>query len=559
MRPLDPRLLRRVTAARRWVALAAVLQVAVAGLVVAQAYLLAGALASVVTGTATIDDLASPAAALAVVVLARAVLAAGQERYAHRAATAVVAELRAAVLDRLAAAGPAALQGRSAEMTTLVVRGLDALDGYLTRYLPQLLATAVVTPALLAVVVAEDLVSAVLMAVTLPMVPLLMALVGWTTQSLARRRMLQMQRLGAQLLDLMTGLPTLRALGREQGQAARVRDVGEAYRRSTSAVLRQAFLSGLVLELFTTLAVALVAVGIGLRLVGGDLDLETGLTVLVLAPEVYLPLRLVGQHFHASSDGLAAVDQALAVLDQPVRSDATGPAPVVREIRWEDVDVLHEGRDVAAPAGLTARVGSGVVTALVGPSGVGKSSALEVLLGLRQPDAGRVVLTGRDGCETDLADVERAGWQAQVAWVPQQPVVVPGSLAENVRLVVPDATDTELATAARATGLDALVAALPRGWETTVGRGGTGLSAGQRQRLALTRALVRVGRGARVVVLDEPTAHLDSGSERLLLDLVRALRDRGCAVLLVAHRPALVSVADVVVRVRATERQAVGG
>lgn len=549
MRPLDPRLLRHARAARRWVALAAALQVAGAGLLVVQAFLLAGALAAVVTTGTLPPDLAADAAALAAVVTARAALSAAQERFAHRAATDVVAELRGAVLDHLAAAGPAAVAGRGPELTTLVARGLDALDGYLVRYLPQLLATAVVTPALLAVVVTQDLLSAVLMAVTLPLVPLLMALVGWTTQSLARRRIARMQQLGSQLLDLVTGLPTLRALGRERGQAARVRAVGEAYRRSTSTVLRQAFLSGLVLELFTTLAVALVAVGIGLRLVGGDLDLRTGLVVLVLAPEVYLPLRMVGQHFHASSDGLAAAAQALDVLDQPAGRREGSAAPQVAAVRWEGVDVVHPGRDVAAPAGLTAEVALGRVTALVGASGAGKSSAVDVLLGLRAPDAGRVVLVDVTGAAHDLADVDRGAWQRQVAWVPQRPVVVPGTLADNVRVVVPDATDAELERAAAPAGLHAVLADVPNGWSTPVGSGGLGLSAGQRQRLALARAFVRVGRGAHLVVLDEPTAHLDAATEQVLLDAVARLRDAGCGVLLVAHRPALVAIADDVVEV----------
>lgn len=550
--PLDPRLLARARAARGWVALAAALQVGNAALVVVQAFLLGDALAGVVTGSATTGSVAEAVAWLALVVGGRALLAGAQERFAHRAAVDVVAELRGALVDHLAAAGPAALHGRTAALTTLATRGLDALDGYLVRYLPQLLATALVTPALLAVVLTQDLLSAVLMAVTLPLVPLFMALVGWTTRSRARVRMERMERLGEQLLDLVAGLPTLRALGRELDQAARVRAVGEAYRRSTSAVLRQAFLSSLVLELFTTLSVALVAVGIGLRLVSGDLDLRTGLVVLVLAPEVYLPLRMVGQHFHASADGIAAAGEALDVLAGPVRRAGAAPAPAVGGIRFEAVSVEHPGRAVTAPADLDLELVPGRVTALVGDSGAGKSTAVEVLLGLRRPDAGRVLVVPPDGRPpVDLADVDPDAWRSRLAWVPQRPVIVPDTLAGNVRLVAPDATDDEVRAAAAQAGLDEVVDTLPGGWQTPLGTGGAGLSAGQRQRIALARALLRVSRGAHVVVLDEPTAHLDAGSERLPLDVIARLRDAGCAVLVVAHRPALVAAADDVVTVRA--------
>lgn len=218
-------------------------------------------------------------------------------------------------------------------------------------------------------------------------------------------------------------------------------------------------------------------------------------------------------------------------------------------VRWEGVGVVHPGRDVAAPAGLTAEVALGRVTALVGASGAGKSSAVDVLLGLRVPAAGRVVLVDVTGAAHDLADVDRGAWQRQVAWVPQRPVVVPGTLADNVRLVVPDATDAEFGRAAAPAGLHPVLADVPNGWSTPVGSGGLGLSAGQRQRLALARALVRVGRGAHLVVLDEPTAHLDAATEQVLLDAVARLRDAGCGVLLVAHRPALVAIADGVVEV----------
>lgn len=546
-------MLRHARASRGYVVLTAALGVATAALVVAQALLLARIIAGVATGSDTLDDVSAPLGWLAAVVVARAVAAGLQERFGHRAATAVIAELREAVLHHVTARGPAALDGdRGPAVVTLTTRGLDALDGYLTRYLPQLLLAATVTPGVLLVVWWTDRIAGLTVTVTLPLVPLFMALVGWSTAALAARRLATMERLGGQVLDLVAGLSTLRALGRERGQAARVREVGEAYRRATMRTLRSAFLSALVLESLTTLSVALVAVGVGLRLVYGGLDLQTGLAALILAPEVYLPLRMVGVHYHASVDGLAAASEAFTVLEAPLPQRGTVPAPDLRRavLRARDVDVVHAGRDRATPAGLDLDVRPGEVVALVGPSGAGKTTAVEVLLGLRPAGAGSVVLAPLDGGPAvDLRDIDLTTWHRQVAWVPQRPLIVPGTLEENLRLGIdadgpldPRRRDE----AAARSGLDAVVSALPEGWATPIGSGGQGLSAGQRQRLALARTLLR---DARLVVLDEPTAHLDTATEAVVHATIAALRAAGVAVLVVAHRPALARLADRVVTV----------
>jgi ATP-binding cassette subfamily C protein CydD len=544
----------------------------VAGLVVAQALLLSWVVAGVAMAGWGWDRVDTACGALLCVVLGRAVLSWAQDRFAHRAAVRVIADLRLRLLTHVAALGPTGLDGvPTASLTTLATRGLDALDGYLVRYLPQLLLAATVTPGLLAVVLVQDPVSAVTVAITLPLVPLFMVLVGMSTRSLAERRLRSMRRLGAQVLDLVAGLPTLRALGRDRGQAVRVREVGNAYRRATMGTLRAAFLSALVLETLTTLSVALVAVGIGIRLLHGDLDLRTGLAVLVLAPEIYLPLRMVGLHYHASVDGLAAAGEAFAVLDRAPPPTGGLPAPDLRRYRvvLTDVGVRHPGRATDTPHRLSLEVRPGRVLALVGPSGAGKSTAVQVLLGLRRPDTGRVLLRpdsaaspepGQScpldvsGSETagpttvtlDLADVDPTSWWRQVAWVPQRPTLVPGSLLDNVRLTVTDAAPDRVTEAARRTGLAEVVAALPQGWDTPVGTGGTGLSAGQRQRLALTRALLDP---APLVVLDEPTAHLDAATEEYVHDAIRWVRDQGRAVVVVAHRPTLRAIADDVVPV----------
>ncbi|GAB2473458.1 thiol reductant ABC exporter subunit CydD [Promicromonospora xylanilytica] len=596
MKPIDPRLLRQVRAARWYVALTVVLGVAAAALIVAQALLVADLLAPAVRG----DDLSGTAltwsfAGLALVVAGRAGVAWAQERYALRAAARTIAELRRAVVEAWALRGPRPDGGASgggtpdgspaggagappsgsgsgasqeAEVATLATRGLDALEPYLVRYVPQLVLTALLTPALVVVVLGLDWISAVILVVTLPLVPLFMVLVGRLTAGTSERRLATVERLGTQVLDLVAGLPTLRAFGRSSGPGERVRTLGDASRTATMGTLRIAFLSSMVLELLTTLSVAIIAVGVGLRLVEGAVELQPAIAVLVLAPEVYLPLRRVGAEFHASVDGVAAASRAFALLstaddaaDRPVAAPGTtAPGVVAEELVLEGASVRAAGRGVVAPAGLSARIplgpgttGAGRVVALRGPSGSGKSTAVLVALGLLAPDAGRVGLVAPDGAFRDLADL-RAGeldaWWAALTWVPQRPSIPPGRLRDVVLDGAAPGTGTGLAQAARLTGLDAVVETLPNGWDTRVGLGGVGLSVGQRQRVALTSALLDDAASKPLVVLDEPTAHLDARGEQAVLDTVRAWRDAGRTVLVVAHRASLLGLADQVIDVR---------
>ena len=567
MKPLDPRLLRHARPARRYVLLTAATGVATTGLVVAQAILIAAILAPAVSTARPLAQAWELVAWLAAVIAARAGVVHLQERFAHRAATRTIIDLRRQVVTAAVARGPRWLAGGDGPATvTLATRGLEDLEPYFVRYLPQLLLAATLTPATLVVVWWHDWVAGVIILGTIPLVPIFMILVGQLTQGVSDRRLATMQRLGSQVLDLVAGLPTLRALGREKGPAARVRALGDAHRRATMGTLRVAFLSGMVLELLTTLCVAVVAVSVGLRLVDGGFDLQTGLVVIVLAPEVFLPLRQVGLHFHASTDGLAAADAAFTVIESPdARPDHPGSADpfdtgTFAGVRLDGVSVRAPGRDVVAPDCLDLDVVPGRVVALVGPNGAGKSTAVLALLGLEPVDAGTVTVrtTDADGqpAETSLDDLDLAAWHRQVAWVPQRALLTPGTIIDAVRGTTPlaahepadsDPTPEELA-AARLTGLDDVVATLPAGWRTRVGTGGIGLSLGQRQRVVLTRALVDA---KPVVVLDEPTAHLDALSEQQVLDAVAAMRDAGRAVLVVAHRAALVALADDVVEVSA--------
>ncbi|GAA2245664.1 hypothetical protein GCM10010401_18880 [Rarobacter faecitabidus] len=569
MKPLDPRLLKVARPARSYVALTAALGAVTAALVVAQCLLIAHILAPVVGRTANLSDQLGLIGWLAAALAARVVVAYLSERYGQHAGPAVVADLRSQVVARAASLGPRwSGQGNNSEIVTLATRGLDDLQPYLTRYLPQLFLAATVTPAALLVVLDLDWVAAAIILGTLPLVPLFMWLVGVLTQTATTRRQEAMARLGAQVLDLIAGIPTLRALHREQGPAKRVRQLSDSYRRTTMGTLRIAFLSGFVLELLTTLSVALVAVAVGLRLVHGGLDLTTGLAVIMLAPEVYLPVRQIGTHFHASADGIAAVEKVFALLDTPAPDAAaqaritaeagqeasSSPAPQAEPtgarqtstndqsitIALESLSVQVPGSLDFAPADLSCELRPGTITALAGANGSGKSTAVLALLGMISPTRGTIRVNG-----IDLADLDLDRWHERVTWLPQRAWLWPGTIADNVAAGTA-ASAADLDRAARLTGLDDVLRQRG-GYGTLVGAGGVGLSVGQRQRVGLARALQTA---APVVVMDEPTAHLDDDLSQAIASTLQQLRDDGRTILIVTHRADLLAAADHVIEVR---------
>lgn len=539
MKPIDPRLLRYARATRFFLAAVVVLGALGAGLVIAQAMLLAELIVSSFEQRFDTGDLTTPLLLLAAVALGRALVSWLTELAAHRASAAVTSELRMRLVERAGQLGPGWLGGqRTGSLIALATRGVDALDDYFARYLPQLGLAVVVPVAVLARIVTEDWVSAAIIVVTLPLIPLFMALIGWATQSRMDRQWGLLSRLSGHFLDVVAGLPTLKIFGRAKAQAESIRRITHDYRRATLRTLRIAFLSSFALELLATLSVALVAVTIGMRLVHGDMDLYTGLVILVLAPEAYLPLRQVGAQYHAAAEGLAAAEEVFAVLETPVPDTGTRAAPA-GALAFEGVTVRYPGRDAPAVREAAFTVEPGETVALVGPSGCGKTTLLQAALGFVAPAEGRVTVGG-----TDLAEVDREQWHQRIAWVPQRPQLFAGTVAENVRLARPDASDAEVARALEQAGAQEFVAGLPSGAETELGEDGAGLSAGQRQRIALARAFLA---DRPVLLLDEPTASLDGASEEAVVEAVRRLAV-GRTVLLVVHRPALLAVADRVVR-----------
>ncbi|MYT70231.1 MULTISPECIES: thiol reductant ABC exporter subunit CydD [unclassified Streptomyces] len=543
MKPIDQRLFRYARATRVFLIAVVLLGAVGAGLVIAQAMLIAEVVVGAFQHGFDAGRLATPLILLAVVAAGRGLVAWVTELAAHRASAAVKSELRGRLLERAARLGPGWLAGqRTGSLVALATRGVDALDDYFSRYLPQLGLAVVVPVAVLVRVVTEDWVSAAIIVGTLPLIPIFMMLIGWATQSRMDRQWRLLSRLSGHFLDVVAGLPTLKVFGRAKAQADSIRKITGEYRAATMRTLRIAFLSSFALELLATLSVALVAVTIGMRLVHGEMDLYVGLVILVLAPEAYLPLRQVGAQFHAAAEGLAAAEEIFAVLETPLPESGTQDVPAGRGIGFDRVSVRYEGRDADAVSDLSFEVAEGETVALVGPSGAGKSTLLAALLGFVRPSGGRVLVGG-----ADLADVSREAWHARVAWVPQRPQLYAGSIADNVRLARPDADDAAVLGALRDAGALEFVEALPEGVATVLGEDGAGLSAGQRQRLALARAFLA---DRPVVLLDEPTAALDGETEAGIVEAVRRLAV-GRTVLLVVHRPALLAVADRVVRIEA--------
>ncbi|MFE5186640.1 thiol reductant ABC exporter subunit CydD [Streptomyces sp. NPDC056628] len=547
MKPIDPRLLRYARATRLFLIAVVALGAVGAGLLIAQAMLIAEIVVGAFQHGLPAAELRTPLALLVAVAVGRAVVAWLTELAAHRASAAVKSELRARLLERATELGPGWLGGqRTGSLVALATRGVDALDDYFSRYLPQLGLAVVVPVAVLARIVTEDWVSAAIIVGTLPLIPVFMMLIGWATQSRMDRQWQLLSRLSGHFLDVVAGLPTLKVFGRAKAQAESIQRITGEYRRATMRTLRIAFISSFALELLSTLSVALVAVTIGMRLVHGEMDLYDGLLVLVLAPEAYLPLRQVGTQYHAAAEGLSAAEEIFAVLETP--APATGGAEVPSgAVTFDGVRVRYPGRSTDAVPGASFTIAPGETVALVGPSGAGKSTLLNVLLGFVRPTEGRVLVGG-----ADLAGLDLAQWHAHVAWVPQRPHLYAGTVAENVRLARPDADDDAVRQALRDAGALEFVDALPQGAATLLGEDGAGLSAGQRQRLALARAFLA---DRPVLLLDEPTAALDGATEAGIVEAVRRLAV-GRTVLLVVHRPALLGVADRVVRLAEPETPA---
>ncbi len=442
------------------------------------------------------------------------------------------------MLDKALALGPAWLTGeRAGELALSTTRGVDALGVYFGRYLPQLALAGLVPVGLVIWIGARDWVSGCVLVGILVLVPVAMVVFGREAAKRAGRQWRRLSSLSARYLELVQGLPTLRALGRSEHGRREVAASTEALRQTTMGTLRIAFLSALAMELLSGLGVGLVAMLLGLRLLDGTIDLGTALAVLLVAPEVFLPLRRAGAEFHASTEGRAAATRILDVLDLPVEPGDGDPrpsrAPSSVSIALDEIVVTYPHRATPALALAELRVDPGEHLAIIGPSGSGKSTLLSVLLGLVCPSEGSVTLGGVDLSEVDLAE-----WRQLITWVPQRPRLLRGSLLDNVRFACPDAPASSVDNALHISGLDALVARLPRGLRSPIGEGGSTISAGERQRVAIARAVLR---DAPLVLLDEPATNLDPSAIRELEAQLSGWAARR-TVVVAAHRSFLVPV-----------------
>jgi thiol reductant ABC exporter CydD subunit len=545
MAAFDRRLLQRAREARVALAIDAGLGVVASLLVLAQAVLLAD-VAARSFGGASLHEVLRPLALLSAVVCARAAAAWGFEVVGRRAAGRILSRLRLSLVERRLRDQPASLDGpESSELATIAVTGVDALETTFARYLPQTVLAVVVPLAVLALVASIDLTSAGIMLLTLPLVPVFMWLIGRYTEHRARERWQALAILAHHFSDVVRGLPTLRAFNRAHAQAEQIDLVSDRYRVATMGTLRVAFLSGTVLELAATIGVALVAVTVGVRLADGGLGFRAGLTVLVLAPELYLPIRNVAAQFHASADGAAVAGRLLDLLDAPPaisvpRRRHEAPDLRTATIRLERVSLRYPGRALPALDEVDLDLAAGETVALVGPSGAGKSTIASLLLRLIEPTEGCVLADG-----LDIAALEPGAWRRQLAWLPQRPSLLRGTVAENIRLADPVAEFDRVRAAAALAGADGFVEALPEGYETVVGDGGRPLSAGQARRLALARVFLR---DAPLVILDEPTAHLDPESADRVAAAIDGYRGR-CTMLVISHSSELAAHCDRIVRI----------
>jgi len=465
-------------------------------------------------------------------IAARAGLAWIREVTVQQAAIRAKAELRERLFAHLLQLGPAYSQGeRTGELTATTVEGIERLDAYVSRYLPQM-ALSILAPLLIAAyLLTVDWVSTILLLMTAPIIPLLMILAGSYAREHIERQWVALARMSAHFLDAVQGLPTLKLFGGSGAERQRIAQISDGFRDRTLKVLRVAFLSGMVLEFMTAVAIGLIAVMLGVRLLDGGITFARAFLVLLLAPEFYRPLRDLGVHHHAGMEGKAAATRIFAILETPAPARSgviSGRCPAgPLTIMFQDVSYTYPGSDRPALTTFNLTLPAGARTALVGRSGAGKSTLVNLLMRFLDADSGSITANG-----IPLADLPPETWREFVALVPQRPYLFNGSVRENIRLARPSARDDEIIRAAELAGVATFIAQLPQGYDTVIGEQGARLSAGQAQRLAIARAFLK---DAPLLVLDEPTSSLDPESEALIrAALALLMRDR--TVLIVAHR-----------------------
>jgi thiol reductant ABC exporter CydD subunit len=545
----------RLPAIRAATVTAVVVGVLTAVCIVVQAVALATAIERSLLHHEPLTAIRPELVAVALAVIARAALGFFGELWAGRTADAVVTALRGELLGQVLSLGPSWLAGEHpGELSLTATRGLRSLHTYFARYLPQAAMAAVVPVALLAWIASQDWLSLVVVVALVIAVPITMIHFGREATRRTERQWRRLGSLAGRFLQLVEGLPTLRAFGRDAQGRREVLESTEGVRVATMRTLRVAFLSALSMDLIAGFGVGFVAMALGLRLLWGELDLQTAMAVLLVAPEIFVPLRRAGAEFHSSTEGQAAAGRVLEILADPA-TPATGSAPrpyvsppPAADLRIEGLRVEYDNRSIAALDGFSAHLPPGWRTALIGPSGAGKSSVLAALLGFAPTSAGTMSINGRVSSGYAVAE-----WRAHFSWLPQRPYLFTATLAENLRLGAPEATDASLEKVSEAVGLAGLLDHLPEGLETPLGQDGLTLSAGERQRVALARALLCP---APILLLDEPTAFLDPPTIARIAAAIEPWL-AGRTVVVAAHEPLLLTHFDAVLDVAASPRTVV--
>ena len=528
MKPLDPRLLQYSRSSRGFIFVGVLLATLNAALVIAQSIAIATLVSGIFQHQATVSSSRSKLLWIAIFFLGRGTLGFFTEYLAAISSTKMRNELRIGLLDKILSGRSRAIFNEGpATISLLATKGIDNLDGYFSRFLPQLFIAAVVPLTVGIAIASQDLNSGFIVLATIPLIPLFGILIGRFTGAATEKRWRTLSYLSGYFLDLLSGLPTLKVFGRSKNQTEKLNQVGEQYREETMKVLRISFLSALALEIIATLSVALIAVSVGLRLVGGSLSLKTGLFVLILSPEVYWPIRQVALYFHAAADGVEAANRIFAILEQP-ETDGTQTILKVDSISWEELTVNFAGRNqITIPKGEVAK---GKINVLAGPSGSGKSTFLAILLGFISNYSGDVIVAS-EGRRVSLTEMQSNKWRDLISWLPQEVNFPAGSVREILNPTSTNISDSEIIAALMRVGLSPTD--LPTGLNTTVGTLSETLSVGQKRKIALARALLKP---AQIMILDEPSASVDDVSEADIASAIESAVADGKIVILVTHR-----------------------
>ncbi len=505
-----------------------------AAMLIAQAYYLSQVIDSAFIQKSGMERLFLPLGLFALFSILRMSLNWFSHTEANRGTLIIREKVFTRLISTVGALGPIyAKSVQSGRLSTTLLKGVEALDAYYSQYIPQLF-FALFTPLLIAgTILPDDLISGGILLLTAPLIPIFMILIGKSASAMTEKQWKTMSRMSGFFLDVLQGLPTLKLFAQSKRQHDAIEESGESFRHATMRVLKVAFLSSLTLELVGTIGMAIIAVGIGLRLMGGKLTFQHALFVLILTPDFYLPLRQLGTKFHAGMEGVSASKEIFAILDQstptPVQQaafavqESTGKRPIV----FTNVSYTYPGGSRPALEGINATIPSGKTTAIIGPSGAGKSTLINLLLRFQEPGEGSITIDGKPIHAIPLEE-----WHAQISWVPQHPYLFNATLRENILLARPDASAEEMKSALTKSGLTSFVGLLPQGLETMIGEQGARLSGGEAQRVALARAFLK---NAPLLLLDEPTSHTDPELEAALRRSIHELM-KGRTTLIIAHR-----------------------